>query len=300
MVRTCKMIGRLPRVLGDMPGVSHNGVLLVLGGGSGMETRDEILAVEPSGGVTEVGRLERPCRGHQAVKIGEALYVLGGFAEKTLHQAYRMDLSNFRTESIAPLPRDTAWFTATEWEGMVCVLGGFSIPGGYWKEIALYDPAKDQWTSSEDVFPGHIFPKRSLGSNAAVAANGRIISFGGADTFNRDIMRSNALDICAMYDPRAGAWERVPVAIDAREGLVPVKSDDHVFLVGGMKNHPENASDLIEVVDTKKLTVAHFAHLLEGRVAAACGLVGKHLIVAGGVTEGVASMTDTIEAVEVD
>jgi hypothetical protein len=298
MIRICKVIGRLPHPLGDMPGVSHEGALLMFGGASGMDNRDEILKVETSGSISEVGRLPRPCRGHQAVKVGQHVYILGGFAEGTLNDAYRLDLRNFKAEPVAPMPRDAAWFTAVLAGGRIFVVGGFSIPDGYWAEIAVYDPAKDEW-SLKKSFPDHVFPKAVLGSNAAVAVGDRILSVGGADTFDAASMRANSLGICALFDPKTEQWQRLPASVEPREGLVPVSYGERAFLIGGMLNPPAHASDLIDVVETDSLSTTPFARLNEGRAAAACGVVDGQLLVAGGVTEGIASMTDSIESVAV-
>jgi hypothetical protein len=297
-LKNCEVIGRLPLPLGDMPGVVHDDALLVFGGASGMDNRAEILRVDHAGKTTDVGRLPSPSRGHQAVKMDRHVYILGGFAEGTLTDAYRLDLTNFKAQSIAPMPRDNAWFTATPLGDKIYVMGGFSIPNGYWKEIAIYDVKADAWTLQKS-FPHHLFPKKSLGSNAALSLGGRILSTGGADTFDGETMRANALGACAMFDPSTGEWERLPFEIEPREGLVAVRHGERVFIVGGMLNPPAHASDLIDVVDSKGMSTAPFARLQQGRAAAACGVLNDRLIVAGGVTEGIAEMTDTIEAVSV-
>ncbi|ALK08139.1 Kelch repeat-containing protein [Blastochloris viridis] len=298
-MRTTAVIGRLPWVLGDMPAVGHDDALLIFGGASGAENRDEILHVDGLGNVRPVGRLPSPCRGHQAVKIGNSVYLLGGFAEGTLREAYRIDLGTLESWPIAPMPRESAWFSATELDGRIFVVGGFSIPDGYWDEVATYDPAQDRW-SLGNGFPAHIFPKGALGSNAIAAVGGHILSFGGADTFDTDGMRANALAVCARFDPATAQWSRLPAAIEPRESLVVVAEDGRLFLIGGMLNPPAHASDLIEAVDTATMTVTPFARMQEGRAAAGCGIVGGRLLIAGGVTEGVFAMTDAIEAVAID
>jgi hypothetical protein len=298
-MKTTELIGRLPFVLGDMPGVTHEGALLLLGGGSGAETRDDILRVDAAGDARAVGRLPRPCRGHQAVRIGDAAYVLGGFADGTLSEAYRLDLRTFRSEPIAPLPREAAWFAAVELGGRIFVVGGFSIPEGYWEEIAIYDPEHDRWSVGAR-FPAGVFPKAALGSNAVAAVGRRILSFGGADTFDTDTMRANALGLCAAFDPATGAWARLPAVVEPRESLVLVAEAGRLFLIGGMLNPPAHASDLIEMVDTRTMAVTPFARLREGRAAPGCGIVSGRLLIAGGVTQGVFAMTDAIEAVAID
>ncbi len=298
MKHESRLIGRLPRQLGDMPGVVYRDVLLVLGGASGMDNRNEILAVELAGGVCEVGRLPNRLRGHQAVRIGSSAYVFGGFTGETVPSSFRLDLDHFSSEPIAPMPHGAAWFSAVEAAGKVYVVGGFSIPDGYWPNMAVYDPAADCWELIADGFRSGPFPKAMLGSNAVVAAGGRILSFGGADTFDGTTMRANALDVAAAYDPDTRSWSALPSRIEAREGLVSVTYRDKAYLIGGMRNAPDHSSPLVEEVDLATGMATPFATMVEGRTAAACGVLGNRLIVVGGVTEGVSTMTDTIEAIE--
>lgn len=297
MTHESRVIGHLPRPLGDMPGVVHGDALLVLGGASGMENRDEILAVSADGTVREVGRLPEPLRGHQAVRIGSAAIVIGGFTGETVATGFRLDLESFASRPIAPMPRGSAWFTAAESGGRIYVVGGFSIPEGYWPDIAVYDPQADRWEVVEDGFRDGPFPKAILGSNTVVAAGERILSFGGADTFDGGTMRANALDAAAAFDPATRSWTALPAGMEPREGLVGVTHGDKAYLVGGMRNAPEHSSPLVEEVDLATGSVTPFATLKEGRTAAACGVLGTTLVVAGGVTEGVANMTGTIEAI---
>lgn len=297
MAHESRLIGHLPRPLGDMPGVAHGNMLLVLGGASGMENRDEILAVDATARVREVGRLPEPLRGHQAVRIGASAFVMGGFTGETVSTGFRLDLESFAAEPIAPMPHGSAWFTAAELGGWINVVGGFTIPEGYWSDIAIYDPAGDRWDVIEDGFQGEIFPKGILGSNTVVAAGERLLSSGGADTFDGGTMRANALAVAAAFDPVSRSWSTLPARMEAREGLVSVAHSGKAYLVGGMRNSPEHSSPLVEEVDLATGAVLPFATLNVGRTAAPCGVLGNMLVITGGVTKGVETMTDTIEAI---
>ncbi len=291
------IIGRLPGPLGDMPAVAHDDRLLILGGASGMENRSEVLAVTATGAVEGVGRLPQELRGHQAIRLGDHAFVLGGFTGETISTAFRLNLKTFESDPIAAMPQDAAWFAATEWNGRIYVLGGFSVGGGYWSEIAVYDPQGDSWDRVSGAFPTTVFPKASLGSNSVLSAQDRIFSFGGADTFDRAAMRANALDVVASYDPVGKCWSRLESVIEAREGLVAVAHDGHAYLVGGMPDDSDKSSPTIDRINLETGEAVIIARMQKGRTAPACGILDNTLIVAGGVTTGVAEMTDTIEAV---
>lgn len=207
MNKSTQVMGRLPRALGDMPAVVRDTELLLLGGGSGADIHDEILAVDPVTGVREVGRLLEPSRGHAAVVIG---------------------------------------------------------------------------------------------SNAVATAAGRVSSFGGADTFDAGTMRANALNLVAVFDTESARWKKLPAQIEPREGIVAVKADESVYLVGGIGAPPAMAHDRVDVFRLVTEIISTFCKLHAGRIAPGCGAVGGKLVIAGGVTEGVMNMTDPIEATELD
>jgi hypothetical protein len=288
------VVSRLPEPLGDLPGLAWQEAMVLFGGGSGEEVRDTVLVLDPEDGVCRrMGSLPYAARGHQVVEAGGAVYLLGGYDGRTRDDLWRLELGTGKAERLRPIPDPTAWFAATAHQGMIAVVGGFGIPGGYLNRISLYHPDTDSWASVEDAFPASLFPKSSVGANAVVGQGREIWSFGGADAFDVARSRSNALATAARWRSDAG-WERLPGVMEPREGLTVVSAGDAAFLVGGMPEAAE-PSRTIERVDLESGMIAAVGQLALGRVAPAVALLSGRIFVAGGVVEPLYGMTATVE-----
>jgi N-acetylneuraminic acid mutarotase len=270
-MRQSSKIGRLPRPLGDMPAVFVDSATHVLGGGGPEEIHGEILRVELNGRVQEVGRLPEGVRGHQAVVVDGAVFVLGGFTGGTRDTVLRLDPKGWRATRVAPMPHDAAWFSATVAGRRIWVVGGFSIPHGYWTDMAAYDVDKDRWETIYAAFPGDLFSRGRLGSNATVAVGDRILSFGGADQFDPEHNRANALGVAAQYDVVKRQWRPLPTRIQPREGLVAARTEGAAYLVGGMPEGAERPLALVERVDLESGAVEPFGTLSTGRLTPGVG-----------------------------
>jgi hypothetical protein len=300
-VQKSQLIGQLPYAVGDMPALASGGAAYVFGGGSGQDLHDEILRVETDGRVEQAGRMPVALRGHQAVAVDDrSVYLLGGFADGTRADVVRLDPDGWRATPVAPMPHGSAWFAATAVGRAIYVVGGFSIPQGYWTDMAVYDVDADRWETVKEPFPTTLFPRGRLGSNAVVALEGRLLSFGGADQFDPERTRANALDVCAEYDLSQGRWRRAKGGIQAREGLVAARSGDAAYLVGGMPETSDEPSSLVERIDLGSGQVAPFGRLASGRVTPAVAAVGGRLLVIGGVTQPPFGMTADIESFDLD
>src|SRR5947208_7803785 len=98
----------------------------------------------------------------------------------------------------------------------------------------LYDLQSDKWEVHDDAFDAALFPKRQVGANALASVGGSILSFGGADEFDKDLGRANSLSLTGRYKVETRTWEALPQEITPREGLVIVRRNGSALLIGGM------------------------------------------------------------------
>jgi hypothetical protein len=291
-----QMLGKLPEPLGDMPGLAVNDQLIVFGGGSGDQVRDSILAIDGKSGVCrKIGQMPYPSRGHQAVYLHGHVYILGGFDQGTKDDLWRLDLESGKAEKLRSMPASNAWFAAVGFQDSIAVVGGYSIPGAYLDHIDFYDPGKDQWRVVPNAFDAAIFSKCKIGSNAVLVHDDSLFSFGGADYFNNERGRANGLNIAARYNVLQNNWESLPQAVHPREGLVAIQVGTRGYLIGGMAEDESDASVLIEQVILPVGYIQPIGQLTQGRLTPAAGIIGRRLVIAGGVIQPLFQMTDTIE-----
>lgn len=297
----CLSLGNLPEPLGDMPGLVVKDRFYIFGGGCGQEVRDTILSIDADTGVcTQIGKMPYGSRGHQAVLLDEDVYLLGGFDDDgTKDDVWRLNLETGSAQKQQPMPTSNAWFAATAHNGNIVVTGGFSIPNGYLDQIYTYDPKEDKWSVYRDAFASDIFPKRKLGSNSILSDSKNLFSFGGADEFNPEQGRANALGLVCYYDMVHQSWHTLPQQIHPREGIVAVQHGHTGYLVGGMAEGADKPTATIEAVDLITQKIYEVARLKVGRLAPSVGIVNNKLIIAGGVIEPLYEMTDTIEYMEI-
>lgn len=89
-----------------------------------------------------------------AAVVGDTLYVVGGWnlqpgEDGQWHDAaLKMDLAapTLEWKPIANPPFHRRALTAASWDGKLYVLGGMQEQGGTTTKVAVYDPAKDEWS----------------------------------------------------------------------------------------------------------------------------------------------------------
>lgn len=292
----CNTLGELPNPLGDMPALVVDGCFYIFGGGCGQEVCDDILTVDPqSGQCLHVGKMPYRSRGHQAVLLDDQIYLLGGFENGTKDELWRLHIKTGVAERLKSMPNSNAWFAAAAHGNTIVVVGGFSIPIGYLNQIFIYDPQTDDWSIQDNAFVSELFPKRQLGSNSIVSDGETLLSFGGADEFDSQRGRANALGLVCRYSLVHQSWESLLQQINPREGLVATRRDSHVYLVGGMSEAADTPSPIIEDFNLITGEIRELAKLRIGRLSPAVGIVNERLLVAGGVIEPLFGMTNTIE-----
>jgi hypothetical protein len=295
-IGTCQRIGTLPFDLGDTQGLARGDRFLVFGGGSGHGFQDKILSIDPeTGGCEEIGRLPYASRGHQVVQLADKIYLLGGFDGQTKSDLHRIDLDTGTAERLAPMPGTNSWFAAVSHNEAIHVVGGFAIPEGYLADIWVYNPTTDTWSVTEKALSASPFRQAQVGSNALLSHGERILSFGGADHFDVEKKKANAIAQVGALDTTSGTWTELEPLLLPREGIVADADERYGYLVGGMPEDSEMPSDLIERVDLTTGATGELARLSGPRLTPAVAIVGSRLLVAGGVTQPLFDMTDAIE-----
>ncbi|HEV2786467.1 MAG TPA: kelch repeat-containing protein, partial [Solirubrobacteraceae bacterium] len=114
-----------------------------------------------------------------AARIGDAAYVVGGFAAPdgdTSAIVERYDLRRDRWTRVAPIPQAVNHAAAVAYDGDLYVVGGYTAQSGLAAETSAlwrYEPAGDRWTK----LPG---APSARGAAAAGVVGGRLLVAGGA------------------------------------------------------------------------------------------------------------------------
>jgi glucose/arabinose dehydrogenase/N-acetylneuraminic acid mutarotase len=174
-------------------------------------------------------------------------------------------------------------------DGRFYVLGG-KTPAGPRKEMYVYDPQADSWSSAAPLPDGYA----AVENPAAVAFDGKLYAFGGStQPFTGQVASA------AVYDPGTNQWTSLPDMATPRGGAGAAVVDGKIYVVGGMG--PDGASlASVEVFDpaTRTWSVAPSMATRRDNPAAA-GANGK-LYVFGGRTREADGTTvnGTLETVE--
>lgn len=144
--------------------VAHNGRIYRIGGfeARNAEAQDQSLwsmadfaRFDPSKGAWEdLPALPEGRSSLDAAVIGDTLYVVGGWTlkgdeESVWHDtAWAVDLSSDKLEwrAIPNPPFRRRALTIAEWNGKLVALGGMQEQGGPTTAVAIFDPAKNEWS----------------------------------------------------------------------------------------------------------------------------------------------------------
>lgn len=161
----------LPRRTGTAM-VPHRGKLIRVGGfealnkGADKESlvsRADVASYDPATNQwTDLTPLPKGRSSHDAVVIGDALYVVGGWwmqpGEKTEWHttALRADLtkSPLVWEEIAAPPFIRRALSLGEWKGQLVAIGGMQEKGGTTRATAIYNPAQKAWSTGPELQGG--------------------------------------------------------------------------------------------------------------------------------------------------
>ncbi|AKA36092.1 PKD domain-containing protein [Flagellimonas lutaonensis] len=167
------------------------------------------------------------------VQAGNKFYLMGGRENATA-----IDVYDYTTNSWVELANSTPvinstqlefnHFQATEYEGLIWVIGAFKtnvfpneIPADY---IWAFDPTTNEWIQGPEIPSG-----RKRGSTGLVVYNDKFYIVGG----NTDGHDGGYVAWFDEYDPRTGVWTPLTDAPNARDHFQAAVIGDKLYAVGG-------------------------------------------------------------------
>jgi len=176
------------------------------------------------------------------VQAGTKFYMFGG-----REQPWRLDKYDYTTNTWsrgANVPQTLNHFQATEYHGLVWVVGAFKDnrfpiekPAA---RVYIYDPANDAWMQGPQI------PEdRQRGGGGLVVHDGKFYLVGGNSNGH-----SNPVSWMDEYDPRTASWRQLPDAPHARDHFHAVVVVDRLYAAGGRRTtKTDTFSDTIPKVD---------------------------------------------------
>ncbi|WP_313790931.1 PKD domain-containing protein [Allomuricauda sp. SCSIO 65647] len=167
------------------------------------------------------------------VQAGDKFYLMGGRENATA-----IDVYDYTTDSWVELANSTPvvnstqlefnHFQATEYEGLIWVIGAFKtnvfpneVPADY---IWAFDPTTNEWIQGPEIPSG-----RKRGSTGLVIYNDKFYIVGG----NTDGHDGGYVAWFDEYDPRTGIWTPLADAPRARDHFHAAVIGDKMYAVGG-------------------------------------------------------------------
>ncbi|MHC1683134.1 MAG: Kelch repeat-containing protein [Clostridiaceae bacterium] len=290
----------MPIRVGDFPLVLDKNEVLLFGGGIKELVSDVILSHNlETNEIYEYNKMPYASRGHQTIRIGDSIYLLGGSdGESTFKSVYAFDLNTKTWSQCKDMPVSNGWFGATMVDGKIYVIGGFGISEGYHSSIYIYSPESDNWEEIKNAFPREIYSKGAVGSQAVISYGGKIYNFGGADYFDHINNSCHTLKTVAIYDPKENLWTKLDIEIESLESAGIVVDDNQVYIVGGF-SETLGALDIVQIINLKNLTFEKSIHMKEKRNGAPVTIWNDKLYIYGGVTKPLFEMTSKIEIINI-
>lgn len=215
--------------------VSHPRGMVRVGGMRAMNatiaSKSELVSIDTvqrfdaaDGSWTDLPALPQGRSSHDAVVIGDMLYVVGGWTLD--HEAkdgswpkemFVLDLSkDDATWQRKPTPFARRALAVATAGGKLFVLGGMDAQRQISQEVEVYDPATDAWTKAPD-FPGQGFGMAAVGSATTVFAS-------GAD------------GVVHEYDAGKGTWGQASsMALPRFFHRLVASADGTVWALGGIR-----------------------------------------------------------------
>ena len=218
-----------------------------------------------------------------AARIGDAAYVVGGFAPPdgaTTAVVERYDLRRDRWTRVAPIPQAVNHAAAVAHRGAIYVLGGYTAANGLAAETNAfwrYDPGRDRWSrmpgapSARGALVAGVIGNRLYAVGGARAGGAlrtlEIFDFGGRRwstgrgmAVAREHLAGAVLGgafyalagraagrgnfrVVERYDPARDRWQRVASMRKPRGGIAAAAVNGRIVVVGG----EEGAGTIAEV-----------------------------------------------------
>jgi N-acetylneuraminic acid mutarotase len=159
--------------------------------------------------------------------IGDNIYIIGGLDKsgKVLDIVEVYNIKNDSWKTVAPLPQPLHHTTASNFNGKIFVIGGYSTPPYPIKnwipsnKLFIYDPIMDKWLEGKSM-------PTARGSTSANFVNGILYVTGG-------IGLSKVLDVNEAYNPLSNEWTSKSSMPTPRHHAGSAVVDDEVFVIGG-------------------------------------------------------------------
>ncbi|MEJ1222371.1 PKD domain-containing protein [Sediminicola sp. 1XM1-17] len=218
------------------------------------------------------------------VQAGDKFYLMGGRENpKTL------DIYDYKSNSWTSLsnsaPQDFNHFQATEYQGLIWVIGAFKT-NAYPNELSAdhiwaFDPATQTWIQGAEIPAG-----RKRGSSGLVVYNDKFYVVGG-NSIGHD---GGFVPWFDEYDPATNTWTTLTNAPRARDHFHAVVIGDKLYAAGGrLTDYPDNVfNQTISEVDVYDFTNNSWSTLPSNqniptqRAGAAAVNLNNKLIVIGG------------------
>jgi|UPI0008355416 PKD repeat protein len=219
------------------------------------------------------------------VQAGDKFYLMGGREE-----AQTIDIYDYTTDSWTSLidsaPKEFNHFQATEYQGLIWVIGAFQdnlypneVPAEY---IWMFNPATQEWIQGPEIPVG-----RRRGSAGLVVYDDKFYLVGG----NEDGHDGGFQPWFDEYDPATGTWTPLADAPRARDHFAAVVIGDKLYAAGGRLSGPfpnDVFKPVIPEVDVYDFTAGTWSTLPSGqniptpRGGAAAVNFNNRLVVIGG------------------
>lgn len=231
------------------------------------------------------------------VQAGDRFYLFGGRENAQTLDTYDYGANAWSTSAPAPLPFNH--FQATEYQGLVWVVGAFetnSFPNEDPADhVWVFDPANDAWMRGPEIPVA-----RRRGGAGLVQHGGKFYVVAG-NTIGHNGGYVPWFDV---FDPRTGVWTELPDAPGARDHFHAAVYDDALYVAGGrLSGGPGGTfAPLVAEVDVYDFgtqtwsTLPAASDLPTPRAAAAVAVFDDQILVIGG--EGNGQAYDTVEALD--
>jgi N-acetylneuraminic acid mutarotase len=156
-------------------------------------------------------------------------------------------LADGRWEQARPAPMARNSAAGAMLDGALWIAGGRTVSGGGTGRLDRYDPAADRWDTLAPIPRSAAADQQVGGGLAMVAANGKLVAFGG-EWFapgGGGVFRETWI-----YDPATDAWSAGPDMRTPRHGLAAAAIGDRVYAIaGGAVVSGGQAVGTVEVLD---------------------------------------------------
>ena len=220
-----EIIAPLPVPVHHAAAAAVNGVLYVIGGMTGAESRpvDRVFAYTPAGGGWTQRASMPSARGALGVGVlGGRIYAAGGDPRERDFAVY--DPVADAWTPLPPMPTPRNHLAAGAIGGRFYAVGGRSgSVGGITGAIEEYDPASSTWTARATM-------PTARGGIGGAELGGLLYVFGGEGNRRHPL---GIFDQVEAYDPVADAWRALAPMVVPRHGIGAASSGSRIYIPGG-------------------------------------------------------------------